>query len=409
MIRVGKVTAGLVLLASGGALLADRLWDTNYLGYAFDAWPLVFILLGLEYLWVNFRNRRGEQSTRIDFGGVLFSVIIAAAIALYSQHGWPPSQWFQGFSWNFGSVLSGEFGHKFEKEQVLVPVSDRTEKIEIENPNGSVVLKSADTDTIRIETTIWVDKLNEEAARLIADGSKLTVTDGPTVRIAAEGQAYSGNRKPRMNLVVTVPANRQVDMDLQLRNGKVQAEKLPIRSELVIRTTNGSVQVADIGAKLIADTTNGSIHVSGIRGMADLGTTNGAVTASDISEAAVVRTSNSAVTLERIGGKAEVTTTNGSVTVDEPGRDVRIKTTNGAISVSSRTLGGDWDLNTTNGRIELLVPGQGNFEVDGRGGKASSNLPLTVSDKTIRGKVGSAQHKIRLDTSNGTIVVNRVD
>lgn len=409
MIRVGKVTAGLVLLAAGGGLLADRLWDTNYLGYAFDAWPLVFILLGLEYLWVNFRHRRAERGPRLDVGGVLFSVIIAAAIALYSQYGWPPNQWFQGFSWKFGSVMSGEFGHKFEKELVQVPVDERTENIIIENPNGSVILKSADTDAIRIDTTIWVDKLNEEAARLIAQGSKLVVSDGPSVRIVAEGESYSGNRKPRMNLVVTVPADRQVDMELQLRNGKVQAEKLPIRSELVIRTTNGSIQVADIGGKLIADTTNGSIHVSEIRGMADLGTTNGAVTALDISEAAIVRTSNSAVTLERIRGKAEVTTTNGAVTVAEPERDVRIKTTNGAISVTSRTLGGDWDLNTTNGRIELLVPEQGNFEVDGRGGKASSNLPLTISDKTVRGQIGSGQHKIRLDTSNGAIVVNRVD
>jgi hypothetical protein len=108
MIRVGKATSGLILLASGAALLADWTMDTNYLGYAEEGWPLIFILLGLEYIWVNFRyGNRGER-TRLDVGGVLVSVLISALIVAYSQYGWPPSKWFQDFPRKSASVLLHE-------------------------------------------------------------------------------------------------------------------------------------------------------------------------------------------------------------------------------------------------------------------------------------------------------------
>jgi hypothetical protein len=101
MIRVGKITAGLILLASGGALLADWTVDSDILGYAEQAWPLVFIVLGLEYLWVNFKYRNENQRTHLGLGGVLVSVLVAAAVVAYSQYGWPPSKWFQDFPREF--------------------------------------------------------------------------------------------------------------------------------------------------------------------------------------------------------------------------------------------------------------------------------------------------------------------
>lgn len=94
MIGVGKATSGLILLASGGALLADWTMDTNYLGFAEQAWPLILVALGMEYVWVAFRYRNENNRPRLQVGGVLVSVLVAAAIVAYSRYGWPPSKWF---------------------------------------------------------------------------------------------------------------------------------------------------------------------------------------------------------------------------------------------------------------------------------------------------------------------------
>lgn len=94
MIRVGKATAGLTLLASGAALLANWIADADIAGYAKQAWPLVLIVLGLESLWVNFKYRNEVRQTRLDVGSVLASVLVAAAVVAYTKYGWPPSKWF---------------------------------------------------------------------------------------------------------------------------------------------------------------------------------------------------------------------------------------------------------------------------------------------------------------------------
>ncbi|MEF3306435.1 hypothetical protein [Paenibacillus sp. GYB003] len=107
MIRVGKATAGLILLASGAGLLVDWTMDTNYLGYAEQAWPLIFVALGLESLWVNFKYRNRNERTTLDIGGVIVSTLVAAAIVAYSQYGWPPSKWFEDVHRELGTLRNG--------------------------------------------------------------------------------------------------------------------------------------------------------------------------------------------------------------------------------------------------------------------------------------------------------------
>lgn len=107
MIKIGKVTSGLLMLAVGTALLADKTMDTNYLGYAEQGWPLVLVALGLEHLWVNLKYANRNERIRFDVGGLLAAALIAAAAVAYSQYGWPPSKWFDGLSNEFGSLMPG--------------------------------------------------------------------------------------------------------------------------------------------------------------------------------------------------------------------------------------------------------------------------------------------------------------
>ncbi|GAA3410908.1 hypothetical protein ACFFNY_18765 [Paenibacillus hodogayensis] len=104
MIQIGKATSGLILLASGGALLVDWSMNTNYLGYAEQAWPLIFIVLGIEYLWIHIAYRNENRPIRLNVGGVLLSVLVAAAIVAYSRYGWPPSRWFDDVAHNLKNL-----------------------------------------------------------------------------------------------------------------------------------------------------------------------------------------------------------------------------------------------------------------------------------------------------------------
>jgi hypothetical protein len=366
MVKVGLKTAAAILLLTGGALLADHLAGTNYLSYALDWWPIVFILLGLEYIWVSVRHNKENIRTRLAGGSLAFSLLIAFAAVVYMNgaSGLPGT-----VGSLFSAVQSGQFGHSFELDPQEVPHSAAAKKIVIENENGNVLFKVGRTDRMMIETTVYVPMMTEEKAREIAEQSLVEAEGEETLVIRTKGRTYLAGQKPKMNLVITVPEQTAADWELALRNGKVEAAGLPVRDRLIIETTNGAVAISDIDGDVEVQTTNGAIQADRIRGKADLVTTNGSVSAADIAGA------------------------------------LNAKTTNGAVKASSGEVGGDWVLRTTNGRIEVRLPENADIEADAKGSSAHTDLPLEVSNNRITGKMGTGRHKLILQTTSGSVSI----
>lgn len=415
MPKVGRYTAALLMVTVGVFLLLDQTTGTDYTALLLQWWPVLLITLGLEYILFNFIYRRGERQLRIDIGGLVLSILLSAAVVAVTQGDRIPAKWLQSLDFNIDTLkmsFSSESGYSYEKDTVHVPLAN-ADKVIFDNPNGSVDIKSGPVTDMEIKTVVWVDKVEEPEARSIAEQSSVQFTAGGTVRITASGQEYTGGftnkRKPRMNLTVTVPADKAADYDLQLRNGRLTASLLKVKSELKAHTTNGNVTVTDIGGNVTAGTTNGAVEVSGIGGNAKIDTTNGTVSARDIAGKLSIDTTNGAVNVERAGGALEVSTTNGRITVKEAAAGIKAEATNGIITVNTHTVGGNYVMDNRSGSIELRIPADADAEVRGSAnGTVSTNLPLTVENKKISGKLGGGKFLLKLDT-NSKIEVNRID
>lgn len=417
MIKVGRYTASALLIVIGVLLLVDQTSHTRYLALFYTWWPVVLISLGCEFLLFNLLYRRGERQLRLDWSGLFLSVLISALVVGATQAASLPVKWLSNLKFNIdwsGLSYSGESGYKFEKGITKVPLAAGTDKILFDNPNGSVELKPGAVQDIEIGVTVWVDKIEKDQAESVAERSVIEYAPGSTLRITAKGNEYSGNfsakRKPRMNLVVTVPADRRADYELQLKNGKVDATQIPLKKEMNIRTTNGTITLSGLDGDLHAETTNGAIDAAGIRGKVSLSTTNGTVSAKNIGGDAKIDTTNGAVTIEQAGGTVDVDTTNGKITIFEAAKDVKADTTNGAVSVASHTVGGNWELKTVNSLIEVKLPPSADAEIKAAAanGTITTDLPLTVEKKKLTGKLGSGKYQIKLDT-NGSVDVNKID
>ncbi len=219
MIKVGRITSALILLAVGGLLLVDQMTDTNYIGYLLDWWPLILILLGLEYLWVNLKYQKGEKQLRLDIGGVLIAVVIAIGVVGVTQAKWIPTQWFNGMNWE--SIVKGELGRKFEMGNTTVPLADRTEKVTIDNPYGSVIIQTGTGSAIEIQRTVWVNRSDEAGAKEVADGTHIDVSEGSHLTISTVSDINRFARKPYIELVITVPDKQKVNWSVKGNNGKI--------------------------------------------------------------------------------------------------------------------------------------------------------------------------------------------
>ncbi|WP_186446238.1 DUF4097 family beta strand repeat-containing protein [Paenibacillus cremeus] len=412
MHKAGRYTAAVLLVLVGGSVIFDKVTGSHLTSELVGWWPVLFIMLGLEYIGFNMKYGHTDRQLKLDLKGVIFALLISAIVIVSTQT--------TDFAKKFGSLdgismgdivqFFGE-GRKFDEGVTSIPLPSSVENVKLTGRNGTMVLKSGNVNNIEIAVTVHVQMKDEKEAAQIADASKLEYSvTGDTLDIQALGKEYIGSifgrSYPRMDIIVTMPAQQKVNYELHATNGKIQAAQLPVKQRFSAQTSNGAIEIADLDGELRLGTTNGLINSSKTSGTISLKTTNGRVELTDHRGDAVVGVSNGELKLAGIAGSVEARATNGAIKIDGKLQKVKVETSNGSIDVTSGAVEDDWDIKTNNGRIALKLPSHGDYRVDGNGRKNNiqSSLPLTIDNKTIRGTVGSGQHLIKVE-SNGSISI----
>lgn len=416
MKKAGRYTAAITLVAVGGAVILDKLTGSDWTAALISWWPLLFIFLGLEYLWLNMQYRGSDKDLKLDFAGVIFAVILSAVVIMGAH-----SADFMKKMGDLGSFdLSDAMdvftdGQKFDKGVTSVPLDAGIENVKVWNKNGSgnVNIRSGDVPQIQINLTVYVQSKDDAEARRIADQSVIDhEVSGNTLTIQAAGQEYGGfigKHRPRMDLDITVPAKQKVNYETILTNGKLTASGLPVLQRFQAKSTNGEIQASGLAGTLELETTNGQLTVSGTSGPINLKTTNGAIHLTGHHGDAVMKTTNGGLNVEDVTGAIQANTNNGTVKVNGVTKDLKVKSNNGSVDIASRTVGGNWDVDTDDGSITVKLPPQGDYSLTGEGDSMESSLPFTSRDKkSVRGTVGAGRYKIQLETK-GSLIIQSAD
>lgn len=126
-------------------------------------------------------------------------------------------------------------------------------------------------------------------------------------------------------------------------------------------------------------------HAAGVQ----IETLNGEVELSGTTGAADVGTSNGGVTVRDHAGSLQVHTSNGSVRLERIGGPIDVRTSNGAVRlVAAEDLHEPFELATSNGTIEVRLPGRPNGEV----AASTSNGRVEVEARDVEVlRLGSAR------------------
>jgi hypothetical protein len=124
---------------------------------------------------------------------------------------------------------------------------------------------------------------------------------------------------------------------------------------------------------------------------------------------------NGNLTIENIAGDIDAEVVNGSINAIALSGNSEISAVNGSVNVNYKAQADDVDsieIETVNGRIELLLPQNINADVsaDTMHGSIKTAFGLTATKSTfsghnLRGEIGSGGTKIDLDSVNGSIKV----
>ncbi|MBP3965465.1 DUF4097 family beta strand repeat-containing protein [Paenibacillus lignilyticus] len=473
MFKLGRFTAAAVMITVGALLLWDQVRDRNDMELIGRWWPAAFVLLGIEVVIMSLVYRTASKRPSFDLGGTFLAALIAVTAFGVTQFASMPFRWLDEFKVNLTgtSAYGEEKGFRYAKEIIHAPITYDTRVIEIVNPNGKVTVKKGNVSELTVESVMWVDAAEQTEADDTASKSEITVSGEDELKIEAKGHPYgaNGDRVPRMNIVVTVPAESafgklipvettnpaestgtdesaddshantseltdqtpavdestgagqsendstspqiaylQSEIAIQIVNGSVDVTGLSLPGGLSIKATTGSIALHGLTGSVKAETKNGGIDVSTLTGDAKLSTYNGDVKAGYVTGAIEASTLSGSINLQQVTGDIDTDTKNGEIVIKEGTGAIKADTLNGDIRIASSQVGGDWDIDSSIGEITVSLPLYGNYSVNGSAtfGEVSSDLPLTISKKTIRGSIGTANYRINID-ANSSIQVNR--
>jgi len=232
-----------------------------------------------------------------------------------------------------------------------------------------------------------------------------TTSATPTIIVESFNGRINVQAGPDDQVAVTVvkigSGSNQTSAEADLKNLEVNMTQEGDAIRITVRRTdrklanNSGAEVdltVPVGAMLDLSTSNGRISTTNVRGDLKLSTSNGELTVAGGQ------------------GRQDLRTSNGKIQLEAQAAQVDAHTSNGAISFTGSLTDGNHVFETSNGSVEISLPGDSQFAIDARtsNGRISTDFPVTISgssdDNELIGTVGNNQGvSIRIQSSNGSI------
>jgi hypothetical protein len=279
-----------------------------------------------------------------------------------------------------GMVSSDRFHEDFH---YTFPVGQNA-RIDAESFNGPIGIEGWDRDDVEITGSKYA---GTESAR---DAIKIDVhhtADSVEIR-AIKPSDFSGNAGAKFTL--HVPRSAWVNR---------------------VITSNGAIQVEDVGRAEHLKTSNGAIKISGVHGEVDAHTSNASIDVTSLDGMATLKTSNGRIHADNLTGGLEAETSNGGIVAtlaSAPPTPVKLSTSNSSIELTmDKPPLSDIRAETRNSSITVHLPaGTGaKISADTSNSSVACDFDLNGENEKghLSGTIGSGGHSIELTTSNGHI------
>jgi DUF4097 and DUF4098 domain-containing protein YvlB len=240
------------------------------------------------------------------------------------------------------------------------------------------------------------------------DGSiEIRAWDKPEVEVVVEKRASSKE------------AAQEIEIHTQQNGNQVTVDvKAPKMNGFAIHFSRSAKLIVSMPASsnVTARSGDGAIDLTRITGRLDLRTGDGSIRGRELSGEVKAHTGDGAITLEGVEGTLDVDTGDGSVAARGRLSSVQARTGDGSVTIHAEAgsaATSDWDVRTGDGSVTLELPDGFSGELDahtGDGGIRMSNVTLsnvtgTIGKNTVRGRLGSGGHAVRVRTGDGSITL----
>lgn len=189
-------------------------------------------------------------------------------------------------------------GQRVEETERLS--TDDVDAVAVETPTGSVTVRTAERDDIRVDIV-------KQSSAVTADVTKLELgTERRDGRLRlfpdAGGSESVFGGQPSMSLDLVVPSSLALEA-VETSTGPVDVDGTS--GDLDVTTTTGSIELRNVDGTVSASATTGGVEIEGVARLGDVDTSTGSID----------------VEVPRLDGDTEVAATTGDVTLEEVSLD----------------------------------------------------------------------------------------
>ncbi|NQT24494.1 DUF4097 family beta strand repeat protein [candidate division KSB1 bacterium] len=270
----------------------------------------------------------------------------------------------------------------------------------IDSDMGSIDIQTAPGD--KVEARILIKLRNGSESKLERMLSELDLDSfqsGNDVTITLEKKKkdwWSGIKNSGLSVEFEVTVPQQYNVDL--------------------KTSGGSISVADLEGSVDARSSGGSLNMGDIQGPVTGHTSGGSITVQSCAGDVDVRTSGGSLKLGNIDGTVIGRTSGGSIHVDEVMGMIDAKTSGGGIHVAiAKQPEAECNLSTSGGGITAYLAENISMNVDAKtsGGGVSTDFPVKVEGKisgqSLRAEINGGGPLLTLRTSGGGIHIKKIE
>jgi DUF4097 and DUF4098 domain-containing protein YvlB len=255
-------------------------------------------------------------------------------------------------------IVGADLGRYVERDDKHFSVTGKPD-VAVKTFDGSIEIRPWD----KAEVQVVVEKRGRDK------------TDVESIEVHSE---QNGNR---IEVAVSETPVHRLGLHFHGRSAKLIVS-VPASSDVSARSGDGSIDIEGLTGRIQLQSGDGSIHA------------------------------------RQVGGDVDVHTGDGSVTLSGKLSSLRARSGDGSLNIhadAGSAAGADWDITTGDGSVTLAIPDGFGAELDAHTGDGGirmqdltlSNVTGTIGRNSLRGRLGSGGHNVRVRTGDGSITLKR--
>ena len=188
--------------------------------------------------------------------------------------------------------------------------------------------------------------------------------------------------------------------------------RMPKNADLLVQTTDGSVEVSSINGTITIHTADGAVKASQLAGKIDVKTVDGSISIETLTGDTKLHSVDGAIAVAHFDGKCKASSTDGSIHLGGRFDFLDIKSTDGSVVAKvapGSKMSSAWSIQSVDGSVDLALPQDFQANLDARTGDGHITLGLPVAvqgniGKTeVRGTMNGGGPALTIHTGDGSI------